>query len=100
MNLTGTWTALVLLLAIGGGHVWVVKLEYYVGARIWRLVLAFGLVLALLSLLAPNFPMAVILGVLAGSIIWGAGELPEQEERVQRGLFPANPKRVGGEGQR
>ncbi|MFN2245354.1 MAG: hypothetical protein ACK2U2_23900 [Anaerolineae bacterium] len=24
-------------------------------------------------------------------MIWGATELPEQEERVARGLFPANP---------
>ncbi len=94
MNLTGLWTALVLLLAIGAGHVWVVRLEYHLGARIWRIVFALGLALTALSLFVPSFALSVILGVVAGSILWGAGELPEQEERVHRGLYPANPKRA------
>ncbi|MFC2037067.1 DUF4491 family protein [Chloroflexota bacterium] len=36
---------------------------------------------------------SAILGVLGGTIICGATELPKQEERVAKGMFPANPRR-------
>ena len=34
-----------------------------------------------------------IVGMIAGTIFWGATELPDQEERVRKGMFKANPAR-------
>jgi hypothetical protein len=47
----------------------------------------------LVSLFISGFVPSAILGVLGGTVIWGATELPEQEKRVARGLFPANPRK-------
>lgn len=93
-----------MLFAIGGGFVWVIKLEYHVGAHVWRGVLALGIAVGGASLFAPHFFLSAVLGIIAGTIIWGATELPCQEERVRRGMFPANPRRLawrekGGRGE-
>lgn len=93
LNLTGLWLGLFMLFAIGFGFLWVIKLEYYLGAQIWILVLAIGIVICLLSLLMPTFTGSALLGIFGGSVVWGATELPGQAERVRRGLFPANPRR-------
>jgi len=95
MNFTGLILGIAMLIAIGVGFLWVIKLEYYVGAQIWPVVLAFGVVLALATLWIKSFWASALVGIAAGSIVWGATELPPQEERVRRGLFPANPKRRG-----
>jgi len=93
MNFTGLGLGLFMLFSIGFGFFWVIKLEYYLGAAIWKAVLVVGLVVCLLSLFMPTFSGSGLLGIFGGSIVWGATELPGQEERVQRGLFPANPRR-------
>ncbi len=93
MNFTGLILGVAMLAAIGFGFLWVVKLEYHIGAQVWPVVLAFGLALALATLWIKPFWASALVGILAGSIVWGATELPPQEERVRRGLFPANPKR-------
>ena len=101
MNFTGVYLGLFMLFCIGFGFLWVIKLEYYLGARVWKLVLGIGVLLCLASLLMPSFTASALLGIFGGSVAWGATELPAQEERVQRGLFPANPKRKrtgGGHG--
>ncbi len=96
MNLTGFYLGLLMLCAIGFGFLWVIKLEYYLGARVWKAVLGVGVLICLASLFTPSFTLSAILGILGGSVVWGATELSPQEERVQRGLFPANPKRTAG----
>ena len=97
MNFTGFGLGLFMLFAIGFGFFWVIKLEYYLGAGIWKAVMAAGLLICLLSLFVPTFTSSALLGIFGGSIIWGATELPGQEERVQRGLFPANPRRTAAQ---
>jgi hypothetical protein len=97
MNTTGLLLGLFMLFCIGFGFVWVIKLEYYLGAGIWKTILAAGVILCLASLFAPGFTASAMLGILGGSVVWGATELPAQAERVQRGLFPANPKRRGAQ---
>lgn len=96
MNPTGLILGLFMLLCIGLGFWWVIKLEYYLGAGIWKAVLSLGILICLASLFMPDFTSAALLGIFGGSVIWGATELPGQAERVERGLFPANPKRRGG----
>ena len=89
----GILLGLYMLLVIALGFVWVIKLEYYFGARIWPAVLTLGILICLASLFMPNFTTSALLGIFGGSVVWGAMELPGQEERVQRGLFPSNPER-------
>ena len=93
MNLTGILFGASTFLAIGLGFLWVIKLEYHVGAHVAWAVAALGIATVLGSLFVPGFTPSAILGVLGGTLIWGATELPEQEERVTRGLFPANPRK-------
>jgi hypothetical protein len=93
LNLTGLYLGLFMLFAIGFGFFWVIKVEYYLGARVWKIVLGIGVLLCLASLFMPGFTLAALLGIIGGSVVWGATELPGQAERVRRGLFPANPKR-------
>lgn len=93
VNFTGIFLGFATLFLIGIGFLWVIKLEYYVGAHVWRWVLAFGVLLCLVSIWTPSFWTSALLGILGGSFVWGATELPGQEERVRKGLFPSNPKR-------
>lgn len=101
MNLIGVYLSVFMLAAIGLGFAWVIKVEYYLGAGIWKTVLGLGLLLCLGSLFMPSFVPSAVMGILGGSVVWGATELPDQEERVRQGHFPANPRREdkgGGEG--
>ena len=93
LNLTGIFLGVFMLFAIGFGFFWVIKIEYYLGAGVWKLVLGVGILICLASLIMPTFTVSALLGIIGGSVVWGATELPGQEERVQRGLFPANPNR-------
>lgn len=93
INLTGLGLGLFMLFAIGFGFFWVIKLEYMLGAGIWKAVLASGILICLASLFIPQFWASAIVGILGGSVVWGATELPGQADRVRRGLFPANPNR-------
>ena len=101
MNLAGVLLGLFTFFAIGIGFLWVIKLEYYVGAHVAKAVGALGIAVTVSSLFFSNFYASAILGILGGTIFWGATELPDQEKRVARGLFKKNPKRhrvVDGEG--
>ena len=93
MNSTGLGLGLFMLFCIGIGFFWVIKVEYYLGAQVWKVVLAIGAAICLLSLFMRTFTASALLGIFGGSVVWGATELPGQAERVRRGLFPANPKR-------
>lgn len=83
-----------MLFVIGFGFFWVIQLEYYAGAQVWKFVLAAGVLICLLSLWMPSFTTSALVGIFGGSVVWGATELPGQEERVRRGLFPENPRRA------
>lgn len=93
MTMIGFYLSLFMLFVIGIGFVWVIKLEYYLGAGIWKGVLAIGLLLSVGSIFMPTFVTSAVMGIFGGSVVWGATELPDQEERVKAGHFPANPRR-------
>lgn len=80
-------------LIIGLFHPLVIKGEYYFGVRIWWVFLLLGLLGIAGSLLVANEVISILLGVFAFSSLWGIGEVFEQRKRVQKGWFPANPKR-------
>ncbi len=93
MNPTGLYLGLFTFLAIGLGFVWVIKLEYYVGAHVAKVVGALGLAVTAASVFLSSFTISAVVGILGGTVIWGATELPDQEKRVEDGLFPKNPRK-------
>lgn len=80
-------------LIIGLFHPLVIKAEYYIGVKSWWLFMLLGIVFAGASLLVGNLILSIILGVVAFSSFWGIGEVFQQKKRVEKGWFPANPKR-------
>ena len=95
MNLTGLYLGLITFAAIGLGFLWVIKLEYYVGARAAKVVGILGIAVSMGSLFIPGFFLSAVIGILGGTLFWGATELPDQERRVAAGMFKRNPKRTG-----
>ena len=92
-HLLGLIIGISTFLIIGLFHPVVVKAEYYWGTGCWWIFLALGLGGVVLSLLTDNVLVAALAGVFAFSSFWTIKELFEQEERVAKGWFPANPNR-------
>jgi hypothetical protein len=97
MNFTGFMYAFITLAAVGLGFLWVIKLEYHVGAHLAWPVGILGGIVVIVSMVVPGFTASAVIGILGGTIIWGATELPDQEKRVKNGIFPANPQKRRGE---
>jgi hypothetical protein len=93
LNFWGLAFAGMTFVAIGLGFLWVVKLEYHVGAHVAKGVGALGIASAVASAFLPGFFASAVVGMIAGTIFWGATELSDQEERVRKGMFRANPRR-------
>ena len=93
LNYSGILIGVATFLIIGLFHPLVVRAEYHIGTRSWWLFLLFGLVSAVASLLVGNLVVSIILGVLAFSSFWSIGEVFQQKKRVEKGWFPANPKK-------
>ena len=94
MNYLGLITAVCTFFIIGLFHPIVVKAEYHFGTGCWWAFLLAGLAMIGGSLVIDNQLASIILGVLGCSCLWSILELFEQRKRVQRGWFPANPKRM------
>jgi hypothetical protein len=92
----GILLGLLSFLIIGLFHPLVVKVEYYVGKKAWWVFLAAGLFSLAISLCTNGFRSALC-GILGFSCLWSIREMFEQEERVKKGWFPANPKKKSKE---
>lgn len=93
MNFSGIIVGLATFLIIGIFHPIVIKAEFYFGKRCWWVFALAGIIFSILSLFICNLVWSTITGVTAFSCFWSIHELFEQEKRVKRGWFPANPKR-------
>lgn len=93
MNFSGIIVGLATFLIIGVFHPIVIKAEYHFGKRCWWAFAIAGVVFAAISLFMTNLVWSTITGVTAFSCFWSIHELIEQEKRVSRGWFTANPKR-------
>ena len=93
LNFMGVVIGMVTFLIIGLFHPLVIKAEYYIGVKGWWLFLFLGIVAGILSLLLESLVGSIILGVVAFSSFWSIGEVFQQKKRVEKGWFPANPKR-------
>lgn len=81
-------------LIIGLFHPLVIKGEYYFGTRCrwWFMVL--GIICLIASAIVGDILLSTLLGVIGFSSFWSIKEVLEQEERVRKGWFPRNPKRI------
>lgn len=93
LNFSGIIIGIVTFLVIGVFHPLVIKAEYYIGVRSWWLFLLLGIASGVASLMTANLTVSIILGVVAFSSFWSIGEVFHQKKRVEKGWFPANPKR-------
>ncbi len=96
MTYEGIIIGLASFIIIGVFHPIVVKGEYYFSKNIWPIFLIGGCVALYFSLYSNDIFWSAILGVLGFSSWWTIIELFEQEGRVKKGWFPANPKRQYG----
>lgn len=92
-NFSGIIIGVATFLIIGLFHPLVIKAEYYIGVKSWWLFLLLGIVSAAASLLVANLIVSIFLGVVAFSSFWSIGEVFQQKKRVEKGWFPANPKK-------
>ncbi len=97
LNIDGLVIGLVTFLIIGVFHPLVIKGEYYFGEKIKYAFLVSGIITLIASLMVKGVIPSVLLGVTAFSCFWSIHEVAEQVRRVEKGWFPANPKRNKGE---
>ena len=93
-NLMGLTIGIATFLIIGLFHPIVIKAEYYFGTKCWWFFLLSGLVFIVLSIIIKELIISTIMGVIAFSCFWSILELFQQAKRVEKGWFPANPKRT------
>lgn len=93
-HIEGLTVGLATFLIIGIFHPVVIKCHYYfgTGCRWWFVVL--GIVMCGVSLAVDDTVGSILAGVVAFSSFWTVKEIVEQEERVRKGWFPANPRRL------
>ena len=95
LNFSGIIIGIATFLVIGFFHPLVIKAEYYIGVKSWWLFLLLGIASVVASLLVANLTLSILLGVVAFSSFWSIGEVFQQKKRVEKGWFPANPKKRG-----
>ena len=78
---------------IGAFHPIVIKAEYYFGKKCWPVFFVSGLLCVAASLFISLLWVSAILSVLGFTLLWSIKELYEQEQRVKKGWFPANPNK-------
>ncbi|MGL5681568.1 MAG: DUF4491 family protein [Marinifilaceae bacterium] len=94
LNWEGIVIGISTFLIIGLFHPVVVKAEYYWGVKCWWIFLVLGVASLALSVMVESTLVSSAAGVFGFSSFWTIKELFEQRERVAKGWFPANPKRV------
>ena len=93
MYFSGILIGAISFLSIGVFHPIVIKAEYYFSKSCWPVFLVAGIILMILSAMTQNVVLSSALAVIGMSSWWSILELFEQEKRVQKGWFPANPNR-------
>lgn len=81
-------------LIIGLFHPLVIKGEYYFGLKVNLAFALLGIASSIGALIVSSMFWSAILAVIAFSSFWSIKEVYEQQERVRKGWFPANPRRT------
>lgn len=99
MSYEGLWIGVGAFVIIGALHPVVIKTEYHFGKQAWPAFLLAGLGFCAASPFLAGNVASALSAVLGCSLLWSIRELYEQEERVQKGWFPKNPrKKTRGDG--
>lgn len=93
MYFTGIIIGLASFLIIGIFHPIVIKTEYYYGKKAWPFFALGGLLSCAASVFVASVTASALLALLGFTMFWSIHELYEQEERVKKGWFPANPNK-------
>ncbi|MBO4232637.1 MAG: DUF4491 family protein [Bacteroidales bacterium] len=93
MNFLGLLVGFATFLCIGIFHPIVIWAEYHFTKKCWMVFLVTGLVAIFASLFIENVVCSILIAVFGFSCFWSIIELFQQEKRVEKGWFPANPKR-------
>ena len=93
MNFTGIIIGASVFLMIGFFFFFFIKAEYWFGTGCWPAFALVGAGTLAASLLVANTIVSTLLGAFAFSCFGSILELFQQKKRVERGWFPANPKR-------
>lgn len=92
MHFEGILIGVLTFLIIGLFHPIVIKTEYYFSKNVWPIFAIVGIIFMLLSVFTKD-TISIIFAVFGSCSFWSIKELYEQEERVKKGWFPANPKK-------
>ncbi len=93
MNFAWVIIGLLTFIIIGVFHPIVIKTEYYFTKKAWPVFAAAGVILLAGSLFIESVILGPVAAVTGFTCLWSIKELFEQEERVKKGWFPANPNR-------
>jgi uncharacterized membrane protein len=93
LNFSGIIIGVATFLIIGLFHPLVIKAEYYIGVKSWWFFMLLGILSAIASMLVADLILSILLGVVAFSSFWSIGEVFQQKKRVEKGWFPANPRK-------
>lgn len=91
MNFSGIILGASAFIIIGIFHPIVIKAEYYLGKRCWWMFALAGIGFCIAAMFVEDIVVSSVLGVIGFSCFWSILELFEQEKRVKKGWFPANP---------
>jgi hypothetical protein len=94
MNYFGLLTGIATLFIIGLGFPLVIHGERTFGFLWWPYMMGVGILLIIVSLLIQIDWLAVVIGVLGATFIWGSTELKEQAVRAEIGWYPFNGKKI------
>jgi Domain of unknown function (DUF4491) len=94
MNYFGLQTGIATLLIIGLGFTLVIQGERRLGYLWWPYMLGIGIALIAISLFISIDWLAVLIGVLGATFVWGSTELKEQAVRTELGWYPFNPNKI------
>ncbi len=93
MNLSGLIVGAASFLIIIFGRYACISGEYHFSKKLWIAFLVVGIASLLAALLINNLILGSVISIFGLTLLWGIHEIIEQEERVEKGWFPANPKR-------
>lgn len=93
LNLTGIIVGLASFLIIIIARYSCIAGEYYFTKKLWIAFLVVGLLAICISFLLTNIITSAVVSIIGFNYLWGINEIIEQENRVNKGWFPKNPKR-------
>ena len=94
MNYFGFLMSFAALCIIGLGFPLVIRGERYFGYLWWPYMMSTGILLIAISLFISSDWLAVLIGVLGATFVWGSTEVKEQAVRAELGWYPFNPNKI------